>query len=41
MSSIEFAPSRCPRGRAGDVAAQAGDEFDVESIEVEEAACTV
>jgi|tagenome__1003787_1003787.scaffolds.fasta_scaffold20900606_3 hypothetical protein len=40
MSSIEFAPSRCPRGRAGDVAAQAGDEFDVESMD-EEAACTV
>jgi hydrogenase nickel incorporation protein HypA/HybF len=31
---------RCPRCGGADVAVQSGDEFEVESIEVEEPACT-
>ena len=31
---------RCPRCGAADVAIEAGNEFEVESIEVEEPACT-
>jgi hydrogenase nickel incorporation protein HypA/HybF len=37
--AIEIPAFRCPGCAAGDVAVAAGDEFEVESIEVEEAQC--
>ena len=36
---IEIPAFRCPRCGAGDVAVASGDEFEVESIEVEEESC--
>ena len=38
--SLDDAGFRCPSCGGADVAVQAGDEFEVESIEVEEPACT-
>ena len=37
--AIEIPAFRCPACAGGDVAVAAGDEFEVESIEVEEAQC--
>jgi hydrogenase nickel incorporation protein HypA/HybF len=38
--SLDEAGFRCPQCGASDVAVQSGNEFEVESIEVEEQACT-
>ncbi len=37
---LDGASFRCPRCGSADVAIQSGNEFEVESIEVEEPACT-
>jgi hydrogenase nickel incorporation protein HypA/HybF len=37
---LDDAGFRCPRCGAADVAIEAGNEFEIESIEVEEPACT-
>ena len=37
--AIEVPAFRCPRCGSGDVAVAAGQEFEVESIEIEEPAC--
>jgi hydrogenase nickel incorporation protein HypA/HybF len=37
--AIDIPAFRCPACASGDVAIASGDEFEVESIEVEEAAC--
>jgi hydrogenase nickel incorporation protein HypA/HybF len=37
---LDDAGFRCPQCRGAEVAVQSGDEFEVESIEVEEPACT-
>jgi hydrogenase nickel incorporation protein HypA/HybF len=38
--TLDDAGFRCPRCGASDVAVESGNEFEVESIEVEEPACT-
>lgn len=38
--NVEAPSFRCPVCRSGDVAVLSGDELEVESIEVEESACT-
>jgi hydrogenase nickel incorporation protein HypA/HybF len=38
--SLEGSSFRCPQCGAADVAIEAGNEFEIESIEVEEPACT-
>jgi hydrogenase nickel incorporation protein HypA/HybF len=39
--SVESPAFRCPQCRSGDVAVLSGSELEVESIQVEDAACTV
>jgi len=39
--SVDAPAFRCPQCASGDVAVESGDELEVESIEVEDAACIV
>ncbi len=39
--TVEVTAFRCPQCASGDVEVVSGDELEVESIEVEDAACTV